>query len=281
MISYIGGKSSISKALIIPNIPNDIENYIEVFGGMYWVFFKMNLEDYPNLKKIVYNDFNPLNANLFRCVKNHKRLLESCKKLPVQIKDVVPTPPECEDFFNKIQSKIFDQSFVVPNEPDYDLAAEYALVLTNVFSGSNPSKSKFIDLKGKYHSKFTSFMNKLSDVKWQKLFESITNIENMDFQDVIEKYDSQKSYFYCDPPYWKTEKYYANHDFGLETHERLVNVLKNMKGKFSLSYYYFDKLEEWFPKDEYNWISKDFNKAAAAKSGKEQTKGTELLVMNY
>jgi DNA adenine methylase len=281
MISYIGGKSSISKSLIIPNIPNDIENFTEVFGGMFWVFFKMDITQYPNLKTIVYNDFNPLNANLFRCVRNHKLLLDACNKLPVQQKGTTPTPAECRDMFNTIQSEIYDPNFIVPNDPDYDLAAKYAYVLTQVFSGSNPTKSKFIDLKGKYHSKFTSFKNKLNDVKWQKLFESITNVENMDFQEVIEKYDSPTTYFYCDPPYYLTEKYYANHDFGIETHERLANTLKSMKGKFSLSYYDFPQLSEWFPKDQYKWISKDFHKAAAAKAGKAQTKGTELLIMNY
>jgi hypothetical protein len=54
-----------------------------------------------------------------------------------------------------------------------------------------------------------------------------------------------------------------------------------MKGKFSLSYYDFPQLSEWFPKDEYKWESKEFAKAAMAKAGKAQTKGTELLIMNY
>ena len=103
----------------------------------------------------------------------------------------------------------------------------------------------------------------------------------MDFQQVIEKYDSEKTYFYCDPPYYKTENYYANHEFGIETHQRLATCLKSVKGKFSLSYYDFDQLSEWFPKNEYNWQSKEFHKAAMAKSGKAQTKGTELLIMNY
>jgi DNA adenine methylase len=103
----------------------------------------------------------------------------------------------------------------------------------------------------------------------------------MDFQEVIEKYDGPKTYFYCDPPYYKTEDYYANHAFGIETHERLATCLKSIEGKFSLSYYDFDQLSEWFPKDEYKWESKEFSKAAMAKAGKAQTKGTELLIMNY
>ena len=280
MISYIGGKNRMS-SWIENCIPKDIENFVEVFGGMYWVFFKMDITKYPNLKKVIYNDFNPLNANLFRCVGNHVLLLEACNKLPVQQKGITPTPPSYRELFNNIQSEIYNDSFTVSDEPDYDIAAKYAYVLTQVFSGSNPTKSKFIDLKGKYHSKFTSFKNKLNDTKWQKLFESITSIENMDFQDVIEKYDSSTTYFYCDPPYYRTENYYANHDFGIETHERLANTLINMKGKFSLSYYHFDQLETWFPRDRYRWESKDFHKAAAAKPGKSQTKGTELLIMNY
>jgi site-specific DNA-adenine methylase len=74
VVAYIGGKSKIS-SFIIPYYPKDMETYVETFGLIFWCFFNMILEEYPNLKKIVYNDFNPLNYNLFRCVKNHQRLL--------------------------------------------------------------------------------------------------------------------------------------------------------------------------------------------------------------
>jgi DNA adenine methylase len=282
-ISYIGGKSTIAPNLIIPNIPKDIEVFCESFSGMFWTFFKMELDEYPNLKTIVYNDFNPLNYNLYRCIRNPKKLLEACNKLPVQQKGISPTPVECRETFNKIQSKIFSPDFKIPDEPNYNLAAGYAYVLSQVFSGANPATSKFIDLKGKYHSKFTSFKNKLEHPKWQKMFQAITEVENLDFEEVIKKYDSEKSYFYCDPPYYIVGegKYYSNHSFTREDHERLANCLKSIKGKFSLSYYDFPQLSEWFPKDEYTWKQMDFHKAAMAKSGKAQTKATEILIMNY
>ena len=282
MLPYIGGKSKMS-SWIIPHIPSDIETYVEAFSGQFWVFFGMDLDNYPNLKKIVYNDFNPLNANLFSCLKKHNLLLEACEKVPVQQKGIYPTPKECEEFFYTSQAEIYDTDYIFDGVPNYDVAAKYAAVLSQVFSGANPSKSKFIDLKGKYHSKFTSFKNKLSNPKWQKLFESITNIENMDFEDVIKKYDSTKTYFYCDPPYYIVGEgsYYSNHSFTRLDHERLSNCLKSMDGKFSLSYYDFPQLSEWFPKEEYRWEEREFSKAAMAKSGKEQTKATELLIMNY
>ena len=278
-ISYIGGKSKIS-SFIIPFIPKDIETYVEPFSGQFWVFFKMNLEDYPNLKTVVYNDFNPLNYNLYTCVKNHQRLLEECEKLTVQEKDVHPTNPICGELFARFQAEIFDDNFSV-EAYDYETAAKYVYVLTQVFSGTNPAKSKFIDLKGKYHSKFTSFKNKLKNENWQKMFERIDFVENMDFADVINKYDSESTYIYLDPPYWKTENYYSNHDFDRQDHERLANVLHDVKGKFSLSYYDFELLHEWFPEDKYRWEKKQFAKAAAAKKGTKQNMGEELLIMNY
>lgn len=282
MISYIGGKSRIS-SFITPFYPKDMETYIECFSGMYWCFFNMDIDSYPNLKNVVYNDFNHLNYNLFNCIGDHQRLLQECDRIIVQEKDVYPTNPICVENFNNFQKEIYSKNLTINSIPNYEIAAKYAYVLTQVFSGANPEKSKFIDLKGKYHSKFTSFKNKLKDKKWQKMFEKINFVENEDFQVVIEKYDSPNTYIYADPPYYIVGEgnYYSNHDFSRNDHERLANCLKNIKGKFSLSYYDFPQLSEWFPKDEYRWEEKDFVKAASAKSGVKQNKGTELLIMNY
>jgi site-specific DNA-adenine methylase len=161
-VSYIGGKSKIAPLLIIPNIPKDIETFVEVFSGQFWTFFRMNLDEYPNLKRVVYNDINPLNYNMYLCLNNHQRLLEECEKFVVQEKGIHPTNPICEEQFNQFQSEIFNTEFTI-NYPNYEVAAKYVYVLTQVFSGANPEKSKFIDLKGKYHSKFTSFKNKLKN----------------------------------------------------------------------------------------------------------------------
>lgn len=281
MISYIGGKSKIGK-WIEPFIPKDIQTYVEPFSGMYWVFFNMDLTEYPNLTKVVYNDFNKLNYNLFQCVKNPQRLLEECEKLVVQEKNVTPTNPICEEQFNRFQSEVFNKDLTI-EENNYEIAAKYVYVLSQVFSGANPEKSKFIDLKGKYHSKFTSFKNKLRKPEWVEHFTRISNVENMDFQDVIEKYDSPTTYFYTDPPYYIVGEghYYSNHEFGRKDHERLANTLKNIKGKFSLSYYDFDLLHEWFPENEFRWEKKNFAKAAAAKKGIKQNLAEELLILNY
>jgi DNA adenine methylase len=279
MLSYIGGKSKIGK-WIVPYYPKDMETYVEPFGGMFWCYYNMDLDEYPNLKNIVYNDFNPLNYNLFMCVQNPSELLKSVESIPCQQRDVENTPTEYKDLFKDFQSEIFADDFEI-NYPDYDVAAKYAYILTQVFSGSKPETSNYIDLKGKYKSKYLTFRDKLKNDKWLTKFEKINIVENMDFEELINKYDADNTYFYLDPPYWKTENYYSNHDFDRNDHERLAKALNNIKGKFSLSYYDFELLSEWFPKNDYLWEQKDFVKAAAAKKGKTQNKGTELLILNY
>lgn len=279
MLSWIGGKSKIGK-WIVPFYPKDMETYTESFGGMMWCYFNMNLSDYPNLKRIVYNDLNSLNYNLFKCVQNPTELLKAINAIDCQKLGEENTPSIYREQFVKFQTEIFNEGFKV-NENNYEVAAKYAYVVTQVFSGSKPETASFIDLKGKYKSKYLTFRDKLTKPDWINYFEKITHIENLDFEDLIIKYDSVKTFHYVDAPYWKTEAYYSNHDFDRNDHERLATVLREIKGKFSLSYYDFDLLHQWFPEDKYHWEKKLFAKAAAAKKGKTQNMGEELLILNY
>jgi DNA adenine methylase len=279
MLSWIGGKSKIGKWLV-DYYPQDMEIYTEGFGGMFWCYFNMDLKNYPNLKKVVYNDINPLNYNLFQCVQNPEELLRAINSIECQKQGVENTPSIYKEQFVNFQLDLFAEN-VKLKAYDYESAAKYAYVVTQVFSGSKPETSSFIDLKGKYKSKYLTFRDKLSKPDWVEKFLKITDVENMDFEDFIVKYDSEKTFHYIDAPYWKTENYYSNHDFDRNDHERLANCLKKVKGKFGMSYYDFPLLHEWFPEDNYKWEKKEFAKAAAAKKGKEQNMGTELLIMNY
>jgi DNA adenine methylase len=279
MLSYIGGKSKIGK-WIKDYYPTDMETYVETFGGMFWCFFNMDLSKYPNLKRVVYNDFNPLNYNLFMCLQNPSVLLNAVNSIPCQERGVENTPSIYKEQFNLFQQELFATGFTI-NYPDYDVAAKYAYILTSIFSGSRPETSGFIDLKGKYKSKFLTFRDKLSKPDWVEHFNKISHFRLGDFGDVIDEFDSPTTYFYVDPPYWKTENYYSNHDFDVDDHKRLADKLTSISGKFSLSYYDFDLLSLWYPKETYKWEMKEFAKAASATKGKTQNMGQELLIMNY
>lgn len=270
MFSYIGGKSKIGK-WIKEFIPTDIETYVEPFSGAFWVYYNMDLTKYPNLERVVYNDFNKVNANLFACVRKYKEFFEYIKDIPAQEKDR----------FVEYQKSAFEDFDFNPDEPNFQKGLEYIYVVTQVFSGIRPETSNFVDLKGKYSSKFNAFRNKLNNPKFFNHFDKITHVRHGDFQDVVEEFDSPTTYFYLDPPYWKTEDYYSNQDFDREDHERLAEVLSNIEGKYSLSYYHFDLLEEMYDRNTHRWANKEYAKSAGAVAGKKQSKGNELLIMNY
>lgn len=279
MLSWIGGKSKIGR-WIVEFYPKNMEIYTEAFGGMMWCYFNMDLKRFPNLKRVVYNDFNHLNYNLFKCVQNPHELLRVINSIECQQQGVENTPIHFKEQFINFQAEIFNKDFSV-TAYDYETAAKYVYIVTQVFSGSKPETSSYIDLKGKYKSKYLTFRDKLTKPDWIDHFLNITDVENMDFADVITKYDSENTFHYIDAPYWKTENYYSNHDFDRQDHERLANVLKEVNGKFGMSYYNFPLLSEWFPEDQYTWVKKEFAKAAAAKKGEKQNMGEELLIMNY
>ncbi|MCK9416631.1 DNA adenine methylase [Candidatus Dojkabacteria bacterium] len=76
-----------------------------------------------------------------------------------------------------------------------------------------------------------------------ELFEYVSNkykntiCYNLDYSEIIKKYDNVNTFFYLDPPYYKKEFYYKNHNFlNLQNHIDLANILKNINGKFLLSY---------------------------------------------
>jgi DNA adenine methylase len=267
MFSYIGGKSRISK-WIKEYIPNDMDTYVEPFGGAFWVYIKSDI--YKNFKKVIYNDINPLNANLFLCIKDYKKFYEFIKDEPTRD----------GERFKKYQNSCFKENFIFdPEKADFQKGLEYLYIITHVFSGAEPHRASMI--KKDKSSKLDAFKKRLNNPKLFPVFDKIYKVECKGYEDLIKIYDSELTYFYCDPPYYEKEHYYSNHPFNKEEHVKLSNILKSTKGKFSLSYYEFEDLDKWFPKTDYNWEYKDFSKQSAAKKGEKQQKTTELLIMNY
>jgi len=106
-------------------------------------------------------------------------------------------------------------------------------------------------------------------------------IESLDFRKVIEKYDSPETLFYLDPPYWQCESYYQG-KFSKQDHYDLSAMLNNIQGKFALSYYYFDELNELYPTNKFRYVEKEGVKCSQrSKEGELKQKSTELLIMNY
>ena len=97
-------------------------------------------------------------------------------------------------------------------------------------------------------------------------------IEHKDFENLIKVYDRPKALFYCDPPYHSTEKYY-DVQFTEADHIRLRDTLKNIKGKFLLSYN-----DDEFIRELYNGFKIDAVERQNNISGR---RFKELIITNY
>jgi len=117
-------------------------------------------------------------------------------------------------------------------------------------------------------------------LKWSQRLKMVT-IENMDFEKLITNYDREESFFYCDPPYVSTESYYKNiKTFDLDDHKRLYRALKQIRGKFLLSYNdtpFIRDLYKDFTIIESGEIQYTLGKNVYGKSKKVR----ELFIMNY
>ena len=151
---------------------------------------------------------------------------------------------------------------------------------------------KFIEVKfkDKEQENFLFFNKKINDanvffnkaIKEYKGFRDDEYPENLSYEDVIEKFDSENTFFYVDPPYWQSENLYSFHSFNRESHFELADVLQNIKGKFLLSYYDYKELNDLYPKSIFNRFKKEYKRSSRpSKSNEKKPITTEMLVSNY
>ena len=97
-------------------------------------------------------------------------------------------------------------------------------------------------------------------------------VERKDFENLIRVDDREKAFFFCDPPYYKAEKYY-DAEFTRADHERLKDCLKSVSGLFLLTYN---------DCPEIRCLYKEYN-IAGIERGSDLVKGRhrELIIANY
>jgi DNA adenine methylase len=187
------------------------ERYIEVFGGGGWIMFAKP----PGNDFEVYNDFNGLLVNLYRCVRDKPR------KLMAELQYVLNSRED----FELVRNTLARDS----SASDVQKAAWfYQLIRYSYASSLDSFGSQPHDMRANFP---------LIEQAHRRLAKVV--VENKDFEKLIRQYDRPVSFFYCDPPYHATESYYKNvgeDGFTEKDHIRLRDALMGIQGKFLLSY---------------------------------------------
>ncbi len=244
---WIGGKSKLAQE-IVQMFPEH-KYYREVFGGGLSVFY----EKTPSKVELI-NDINGELVNLHRMIQRRPETLSM--------------------YLNKmlISRTLFANIFSGRIKPKnrIEQAAFYYYVITQSFG----SKSTTFAMNAKSRRPKNIYR---SFTKWSERLKFVT-IEEMSFEKLIETYDNEDAFFYCDPPYYGTEHYYKNIDgFGKEQHILLRDILAKIKGKFLLSYNDDPYIRELY-KDFKCKTSKELNYTLNMSQKKSVT---ELYILNY
>lgn len=304
IISYFGSKSSSTfQSFINSKIPKTgIKKYIEPFSGAMGTY--MN-DKSLNFDTVIYNDKNKHQVNLMKCCSEPDTFLKYLNRLKETLLKTEETDKLKKwDFYKAIYKKYQKNDFLDNMNfeiGDYKKAAIYSFLITSAHNSVYPRGAGFNGYKkDKDELKLDVLIRKLEKGTYTDKLKSITQFHNIDFEELINMYDSDETFIYLDPPYARFDEkkgdddakrlfwYGADTDgvFGPASHRRLLELIKKSKSRWSLSYYYFPLLEELLPKDEYIWIEKEVNRSSANggnnadKKGKA-AKGIELLIMNY
>jgi DNA adenine methylase len=221
---YAQGSHYLVKELLPLVPPHDI--YVEVFGGAANLLFAKS----PS-KIEVYNDINSELVNFFRVLRDDEKYQKLQEKLLL-------TPYAREEFHLARQ----------PAEglDEVELARRFFVKMQMSFSGqagcfsytkvpsSNPASIYFnrVAMLGQFHERIRNVIT-----------------ECLDFEEVIRRYDSPRTFFFCDPPYigHTIRSHHLSLEMPLGDHERLVNALLRVQGKVLLLAYrhpIYDKLGE-------------------------------------
>jgi DNA adenine methylase len=276
MFPYIGGKSHHVRWMD-PLMPTGASRFVEVFGGAGWTTLKSKRAH--EASKSIYNDANRYLANAWSCfTQSPRQLLERMRQ----------DAPSQTQLYRQYQNELFGKcAGSIVSLGNVELASKYLYLQTQIFAGTPLSLTNvpyFVDTKsnGKYPSKYLTLQRKLENSKTLKRLEQI-EVANLDYAEAIARYDSHDTLFYVDPPYHGLEFYYT-HEFGPDEHARLAVALGKTKGKWALSYYRYNGIEDLYPPDKYEYHTRNVYRSASTRSGSrkdynQSSRANEILIV--
>lgn len=255
--NYFGSKYT-HLEFVLQHLP-DAHTFVDVFGGSGVVI----LNKRPSVIE-AYNDVSSTVVNFFRVLRSMPDEL---------IMQIMLTPYAKEEYLYCYRSM---------NEgSDLERARKFFVVINQSFNGTFSRQTGW---------KMSTIVNNSaiseSVSRWVRRVPNLVNIIdrlreiqilNHDYRSVLRKFDSDRTLFYCDPPYLHTERTNSNeyeHEMNLQDHEEFLNHCKKLKGKVLISGY---------ESDLYNSELKEFNKVCGKKKtvGFFQSNKPEVLWMNY
>lgn len=258
-VTYYGGKQRMCN-VILQLIP-DHRLYCEPFCGGAAIFFAKQ----PSTLEVL-NDTNRELMNFYQVVKNDFTSLEKEIKITLHSRDLYRKANVIynnSDMFNGVQ-----RAWAL-----WVLASQCFDSKLDTSWGFDKSTNKTVK---QIANSIESFTEELA-IRLQNC-----SIECADACYIIHSRDTEKSFFYCDPPYFNANM--GHYDgYSIDDYKNLLDTLSKIQGKFLLSSYPSNILSDYISKN--NWHSKSYDMSISANAKQKaeirKNRKTEVLTANY
>lgn len=253
---WFGGKGKQAEC-IISKMPGH-KKYIEPFGGAAHV-----ISQKPRINHEVYNDIDGILVNfIMQSLENTEKLIKRCSSLPYS-----------RELYERWKQE------EMPRDP-FEKAVRFFYLNRSAISKGNAEevpKTGWRNSTSSSQNPAMGYVNACQKIRgFSKRMQGVM-IERLDFRSIIEKYDSEESLFYVDPPYVGREKFYAG-GFTLQDHYELGELLNSVQGKVILSYYDDPVIDEIYG----HWNIERHGAFKQAVGGQNVGgQAEELLIMNF
>jgi DNA adenine methylase len=257
---WYGGKFS-HLDWLLPLLPRT-KHFCDVFGGSAAVL--LNREPSPIE---TYNDIDQEVVNFFRILRDKSEEL---------IRLIGLTPFSKEEFKLAISDQ---EKPISPLERARQFFIRARQVRTGLAQKASVGRWAHCKLtsRAKMAGAVSRWLGSIEDLPYitQRLLR--VQIENSPAREVIKRYDSKETLFYCDPPYPHESRGDSNayaHEMTDNEHRELSRLLHAVKGKVALSSYHCDIMDELYG----DWV---YIEAPIKNCHSVKTPRREVLWVNY
>jgi len=248
-LPYRGGKNRIADEIV--SILPDGKVYVEVFGGSAALLLHK-----PESQMEVYNDLHSGVSNFFDVITGKKNMQEVVKQL-----SILP--------YSRILWEKYSREWKMETDR-IRKAVKWYYTQRCSFSGSGRSWGS---CKSAVSSRWEASYAVLKYLRSIEMLPELhrrmrtVQVENLDREKVLDKYDSEETVFYMDPPYHpdvRVKKQMYEHEMNEEAHIQMLMHIMSLKGSILLSGY---DHEDYRVLDRTGFRRKVINTIASLKKG--------------
>ena len=274
-IRWPGGKSRLVKTLI-RYIPDHII-YAEPFAGAAWLYWYK-----PLVRVNVLNDIDPRLIRFYR----ELRKLENANDL----KQIIKT----YGWFYKVSKKTYTRRIhtafnwlqhwrTLPS--DKFIWSFLALDKFNYASKLNTIGLNYGIIQNKTSRRYSGIIYLIEHFDEIKMKLKKTKLYSTDYKKILHKFDTPRTFFYLDPPYYITKEedaYLSNITGHTPTPEEVIKYASKLKGMVMISYAYRKSIKTFAEERGFKakTVKVKYEMGKNLRDGKASTR-RELILMNY